>query len=280
MFIMRWKNVNSNHQQPAPLSFQETMIRGSRRMSEHTVPEQIWAWENHSKFIELPGLLTLYLMIQATDTCNRTPIVEPLACLKLSYTCRHKGGSRKSPEWFIIHTESTMWVPPSLRSWKHIRLQERLRVRTSVPFSPFKHPPVSWKDGRPKRLIALLFYHNINRWRLYMSWELFANYFFDNVEVLWCPIVQFQVFAISLLMSLPTSLDNVPQESTWATSLLARLTKEAIRFEQNSFGPSSWGWSSSSCLQAMATNSKHITLLWPLYALIYRKKDVIKFDCI
>lgn len=100
------------------------------------------------------------------------------------------------------------------------------------------------------------------------------------MEVLWCPIVQFQVFAISMLMSLPTSLGNVPQESTWATCLLARLTKESTRFKQNSFasfGPCSWGWSSSSCLQAMATrlgiqNASHF--LGPYMPLYIKRKTI------
>ena len=87
-------------------------------------------------------------------------------------------------------------------------------------------------------------------------------------------------FAISMLMSLPTSLGNVPQESTWATSLLARLTKESTRFKQNSFasfGPCTWGWSSSSCLQAMATrlgiqNASH--LLGPYMPLYIKRKTI------
>lgn len=87
-------------------------------------------------------------------------------------------------------------------------------------------------------------------------------------------------FAISMLMSLPTSLGNVPQESTWATSLLARLTKESTRFKQNSFasfGPCTWGWSSSSCLQAMSTrlgiqNASH--LLGPYMPLYIKRKTI------
>ena len=35
--------------------------------------------------------------------------------------------------------------------------QEKFRISLvpPVPFSPFKHPPVSWKHGRPKRFISL-----------------------------------------------------------------------------------------------------------------------------